>query len=46
MLRDRPGVFLSADDIAQAVLYAVSQPPSVQVDEVLVRPSVGLTLGG
>ena len=46
VLRERPGVFLSADDIAQAVLYAVSQPPSVQVDEVLVRPSVGLTLGG
>ena len=46
VLRERPGVFLSADDIARAVLYAVSQPPSVQVDEVLVRPSVGLTLGG
>ena len=46
VLRERPGVFLSADDIAQAVLYAVSQPPSVQVDEVLVRPSVGLSLGG
>ncbi len=46
VLRHRPGVFLSADDIAQAVLYAVAQPPSVQVDEVLVRPSVGLTLGG
>jgi len=46
ILRERPGVFLSADDIAGAVLYAVTQPPSVLVDEVLVRPSVGLTLGG
>ena len=46
VLRERPGVFLSPDDIAQAVLYAVSQPPSVHIDEVMVRPSVGLTLGG
>ncbi len=46
ILRERPGVFLSPDDIAGAVLYAVAQPPSVHVDEVLVRPSVGLSLGG
>ncbi len=46
VLRDHPGVFLAADDIANAVLYAVQQPPSVQVDEVLVRPSVGMSLGG
>ncbi len=46
VIRERPGVFLSADDIAGAVLYAVSQPPSVLVDEVLVRPSLGLNLGG
>ncbi|MCH8009622.1 MAG: SDR family oxidoreductase [Chloroflexi bacterium] len=46
VLRDHPGVFLSADDIANAVLYAVQQPQSVQVDEVLVRPSVGMSLGG
>ena len=46
ILRERPGVFLAAQDIANAVLYAVTQPPSVQVDEVLVRPSIGLSLGG
>ncbi len=46
ILGEHPGVFLSADDIANAVLYAVTQPASVQVDEVLVRPSVGLSLGG
>jgi NADP-dependent 3-hydroxy acid dehydrogenase YdfG len=46
VLREHPGVLLSADDLARAVLYAVTQPPSVHVDEVLVRPSVGLSLGG
>jgi clavulanate-9-aldehyde reducatase len=30
---------LSADDIADAVLYAIGQPPNVSVNEVLVRPS-------
>jgi NADP-dependent 3-hydroxy acid dehydrogenase YdfG len=30
---------LQADDIARAVLYAVSQPPHVDVNEVLVRPT-------
>jgi NADP-dependent 3-hydroxy acid dehydrogenase YdfG len=29
---------LQADDIARAVMYAVSQPPHVDVNEVLVRP--------
>jgi NADP-dependent 3-hydroxy acid dehydrogenase YdfG len=29
---------LEADDIARAVLYAVSQPPHVDVNDVLVRP--------
>ena len=46
VLREHPGAFLAADDLAGAVLYAVTQPPSVQVDELLVRPSVGLNLGG
>ena len=46
ILREHPGVFLAAQDLANAVLYAVTQPPSVQVDEVLVRPSIGLSLGG
>ena len=30
---------LEADDIARAILYAVSQPPHVAVNEVLVRPT-------
>ncbi|RBY89098.1 oxidoreductase [Blastococcus sp. TBT05-19] len=30
---------LEADDIARAVLYVVSQPPHVAVNEVLVRPT-------
>ncbi len=46
VLREHPGVLLSADDIANAVLYVVTQPASVHVNEVLVRPSRGLDLGG
>ena len=30
---------LDADDIARAVMYAVSQPPHVDVNELLVRPT-------
>src|SRR3984957_15729158 len=30
---------LAADDIANAVLYAIGQPPNVSVNEVLIRPS-------
>jgi NADP-dependent 3-hydroxy acid dehydrogenase YdfG len=30
---------LKADDIARAVLYLVSQPPHVAINEVLVRPT-------
>jgi clavulanate-9-aldehyde reducatase len=30
---------LSAEDIANATLYAIGQPPNVSVNEVLVRPS-------
>ncbi|ADJ46654.1 short-chain dehydrogenase/reductase [Amycolatopsis mediterranei S699] len=30
---------LTADDIARAVLYALQQPPSVDVNEIMVRPT-------
>ena len=36
---ERPGEGrLDADDVANAVMYAVSQPPHVDVNEILVRP--------
>ena len=35
---NRPDGALSDDDIAAAVMYAVSQPPNVDVSEVLIRP--------
>jgi NADP-dependent 3-hydroxy acid dehydrogenase YdfG len=36
---DRPRDALEPDDIARAVLYAVTQPPHVDVNEILVRPT-------
>ena len=36
---DRPVGMLESDDIARAVMYAVSQPPHVDVNEILVRPT-------
>jgi NADP-dependent 3-hydroxy acid dehydrogenase YdfG len=37
---ERPGQGrLEADDVARAVLFAVSQPPHVDVNEILVRPT-------
>ena len=38
-MRQDIGQVLSAEDIANAILYAVSQPEHVSVNEVLVRPS-------
>jgi NADP-dependent 3-hydroxy acid dehydrogenase YdfG len=34
----RPSEALAGDDIARAVMYAVAQPPHVDVNEVLIRP--------
>jgi NADP-dependent 3-hydroxy acid dehydrogenase YdfG len=36
---DRPSEALQDEDIARAVLFAASQPPHVNVNEVLVRPT-------
>lgn len=46
MLKEHPELLLSPEAIAGAVLYAVTQPPAVQVDEVLVRPAKGLSFMG
>jgi NADP-dependent 3-hydroxy acid dehydrogenase YdfG len=35
----RPKDALADDDVARAVIYAVSQPPHVNVNEILVRPT-------
>jgi NADP-dependent 3-hydroxy acid dehydrogenase YdfG len=35
---NRPSGALEADDVARAVLYALTQPPHVDVNEILVRP--------
>jgi NADP-dependent 3-hydroxy acid dehydrogenase YdfG len=45
-LKEHPGLLLSPDDLASAILYAVTQPAHVHVDEVLVRPSIGVNIGG
>jgi NADP-dependent 3-hydroxy acid dehydrogenase YdfG len=36
----RPSDALEPDDIARAVMFAVSQPPHVDVNEILVRPTL------
>ena len=37
---DNPGEGrLEADDIARAVMFAIGQPPHVDVNEILIRPT-------
>ncbi|HEY7933405.1 MAG TPA: SDR family oxidoreductase [Solirubrobacteraceae bacterium] len=36
---ERPSNALADEDIARAVLYAISQPPQVNVGEILIRPT-------
>ncbi len=38
-MRERTGDVLTADDIARAVTYVLTQPPHVAINEVLVRPT-------
>jgi NADP-dependent 3-hydroxy acid dehydrogenase YdfG len=38
-MREQIGKVLEAEDIANAILYVVSQPPHVSLNEVLVRPT-------
>ena len=38
-MREQIGDVLKAQDIAGAILYALSQPPHVSINEVLVRPT-------
>ena len=38
-MRERIGDVLKAEDIADAILYAVSRPPHVALNEILVRPT-------
>ena len=38
-MREKTGDVLTADDIARAVTYVLTQPPHVSINEVLVRPT-------
>jgi NADP-dependent 3-hydroxy acid dehydrogenase YdfG len=38
-IREEIGEVLKSEDIARGILYAISQPPHVSVNEVLIRPT-------
>ena len=38
-MRDQIGEVLTAEDIARAIVYVVSQPQRVAINEVLIRPT-------
>ncbi len=38
-MRDQIGEVLRAQDIANGILYAISQPPHVSINELLIRPT-------
>jgi NADP-dependent 3-hydroxy acid dehydrogenase YdfG len=38
---EQPGVYLAPEDVARGVVYAVTQPAHVQVEEVVIRPTLG-----
>ena len=38
-VRERTGEVLEAEDMAAAIVYALSQPPRVNINEILVRPT-------
>ena len=38
-MREQIGEVLRAQDIANGILYAISQPPHVSVNELLIRPT-------
>lgn len=38
--------FASADDVARAIIYAVTQPITLNIYEIEVRPQMGLRIGG
>jgi clavulanate-9-aldehyde reductase len=36
--RERTGKYLEAEDVANAIVYALAQPEHVTVNEIMVRP--------
>jgi NADP-dependent 3-hydroxy acid dehydrogenase YdfG len=41
VFEEKPGIYLAPEDVARGVVYAVTQPPHVQVEEVVIRPTLG-----